>query len=187
VAAVAALAAVVLLLVLLRDRAEEARLAGGRERTLAGARATALEDARREAVLRRVCLADLEALRAELEARREAVALLAAPGVRLIRLAPQAAGGGGQAVALIDAAGGRAVLVGHGLAAPAGMDYELWVIRGARKLPAGLLRLDASGALALSVDYTLLADGVDALAVTLEPTGGSPAPTGPIVLLGKAG
>jgi anti-sigma-K factor RskA len=78
-----------------------------------------------------------------------------------------------------------AVLYAAGPPAPQGKDYELWVIRGDRKLPAGLLRTQPTGAILARIDAALLSEGPpDALAVTVESAGGAPQPLGPIVLAG---
>ena len=67
-----------------------------------------------------------------------------------------------------------------------GRDYELWLIRGTRKIPAGLLRGDTTGTLITALDPALLREGLpDALAVTLESAGGHEQPQGPIVAVGK--
>jgi hypothetical protein len=138
-----------------------------------------------ESKARAQCLAELEALRRDVELRREALALLQQPGTQLVALA-QKGGATASANVILHAGAKRAFVLGRGLLAPAGRDYELWVIRGARKIPAGLLRGDASGALVAAIDPTLLGEGApDAIAVTLEAVGGRPQPQGPIVLVGK--
>lgn len=131
------------------------------------------------------CAAQLEAMLHDAEQRREAVALLQLPGTKLVTLAQQ--GGEQGALNVIWHSGvKRGFVLGRGLAAPSGKDYELWVIRGARKIPAGILHGDATGALVSAIDPKLLQDGApDAIAVTLEATGGRPQPEGPIVLVGK--
>ena len=86
---------------------------------------------------------------------------------------------------ILQTATSRAILIGSGLRAPSGGDHELWVIRGDQKIPAGLLRGDETGRLITALDPALLAGSPpDALAVPPEPSGGGPAPRGPIVMLG---
>jgi anti-sigma-K factor RskA len=122
----------------------------------------------------------------ELRNDRAAVALLALPGTKVVPLAPQ--GDAPQrAVALVNVAAHRAVVVGTGLVPQEGKDYELWVIRGDQKLAAGLMRGGPSGTVTVEVDPRLLASGLDALAVTLEPAGGGEQPRGPILLVGAPG
>jgi anti-sigma-K factor RskA len=70
----------------------------------------------------------------------------------------------------------RATLVTHGLpAAPVGKVYEIWIVRAGRPTPAGFLR-GRAGRLSRPVPPGA------AVAVTLEPAGGSRRPTGPLLL-----
>lgn len=79
----------------------------------------------------------------------------------------------------------RGVLVaGNLVPLPAGKQYELWVFSKGKPVPAGVFDADTSGrALVESPDLSAI-DSAENFAVTVEPTGGVPAPTGPIVLLG---
>jgi anti-sigma-K factor RskA len=139
---------------------------------------------------------DLEARQRELTALagaaaegREVADLLAEPGSRVVPLAP-VPGGGGRAAAVVNLAARRAVVVTSALAPQAGKDYQLWVIRGtAAPVPAGFLRFAAGNAAAASgqIDPALLTGAPpDALAVSLEPAGGSRSPT-QVLLVGKLG
>jgi hypothetical protein len=77
---------------------------------------------------------------------------------------------------LLVAPTGEAVLVARGLPSPApGTVYELWVVRRGKALPAGFLR-GRIGPLTRPVPPGA------AVAVSLEPTGGSKRPTGPLLL-----
>lgn len=82
--------------------------------------------------------------------------------------------------------GGEAALVVSGLAAPpAGKAYEVWVIRGETARPAGLFAPRAGTTTVIRLDERV-ASG-DRVGVTLEPSGGSPHPTGkPLVLSARA-
>ena len=63
------------------------------------------------------------------------------------------------------------------LPAQAGKDYQLWVIRGKSALPAGLVH-QLEGGLAIGDFSPTQLDGqVDAVAISLEPAGGSLQPT----------
>ena len=46
-----------------------------------------------------------------------------------------------------------------------------------------MVKPDASGGAVLAFDQALLAGKIDAVAITLEPAGGSPQPRGPILLV----
>lgn len=169
------LVAVVLLVFVARDRA---RLAD--QVQLASATSQRVADERR------TCATDLEHARAEADTQRQALELLSRSGTKLIALAPQ---GDTSRVAgvMLNQESQRAFVVGHGLSAPKGKDYELWIIRGDQKIPAGILHgnPDANGAVLAAIDPNLLDTAPDAIAVTLEATGGALQPAGPIVLVGK--
>ena len=80
------------------------------------------------------------------------------------------------------------VFVAAGLPeAPAGKAYQLWAIAGNNApVSAGVFSVDASGTGSLSVRPLPGVTTVDAFAVTLEPAGGLPAPSGEMYLLGKS-
>jgi len=130
------------------------------------------------------CARDLAEARSDAVLQREALALLASPSTQVVALAPQQAGASITARALVNLPSRAAVLYAAGPPAPSGKDYELWVIRGDKKLPAGLLRTQPSGAILARIDPALLSETPDALAVTVESAGGAPQPLGPIVLVG---
>jgi anti-sigma-K factor RskA len=67
--------------------------------------------------------------------------------------------------------------------APAGKVYELWTISAGQPRPAGLFTVDASGEATHPVAATRAP--VQVFAVTVEPAGGTPAPTGPMILASK--
>jgi len=70
---------------------------------------------------------------------------------------------------------------------PAGRVYQLWTITGTTATSAGLLTPDASGTVRVELPVAGGAARPDAFGLTIEPAGGSSAPTLPIVLLGSAG
>lgn len=105
--------------------------------------------------------------------------LLQAPDARLV--AGDVAGGG-SVVAVVT---GDEALVSASDVADPGDDsvYQLWVLRDGAPRSAGLASVTAGGFELLTSEYR---DG-DALAVTVEPAGGSPAPTtDPVVVLQPA-
>jgi anti-sigma-K factor RskA len=85
-----------------------------------------------------------------------------------------------------EKAGG--LLVAAGLPAPPpGKAYQLWAIAGkGAPVPAGVFTVDARGTGSLRVEPLPGVGRVDVFAVTLEPAGGVPAPTGPMYLAGKS-
>jgi hypothetical protein len=64
--------------------------------------------------------------------------------------------------------------------------YQLWLIPpDGAPVPAGLLGQAGGPVETISLQLPSTLDGVAAVGVSVEPPGGSPAPTGPIVLLGE--
>ena len=69
---------------------------------------------------------------------------------------------------------------------PQGRTYQLWVLTAGAPVSAGLFRPDASGGSSAVFDTPVALPTPAGLAVSIEPEGGVPAPTGDIVLVGKA-
>ncbi|HYE92615.1 MAG TPA: anti-sigma factor [Terriglobales bacterium] len=140
--------------------------------------------ARETARVRQQVLREQATLREEVAAARTVAELLRDPATRVVALnglpaAPSASG----RVVWHDKAGGRLFVTGLP-PAPEGKTYELWTIAGATPRPAGTFDVDANGVASRPVPPA--DDGpVKVFAVTLEPAGGVPAPTGPMVLASK--
>jgi len=132
------------------------------------------------------CLHDLGASRADGEKLRTVVALLQSPSSKVLAFAPQPGQPVFAARAVVDLAQHKAMVLSASLPKQAGKDFQLWVLRGSTPESAGLLRGDSSGAVIASIDPALLGSAFDALAVSVEPQGGSPTgkPTGSVVLVG---
>jgi hypothetical protein len=129
--------------------------------------------------------------RGELERRvaeREAtLAAISAPAARVIEMAaarPAAPGGR----MFWDPATDRWTFFAHNLpAVREGREYQLWLVTtDNRKIPAGTFRPDARGAAVVQATYALAADALAAVAVTEEPAGGLPQPSGAIIVAGAA-
>jgi anti-sigma-K factor RskA len=174
VAAAAAAAALLFLGVALREVRRQ-RDAASRAQAEAVAAATERDRLR----------AEVDALARASALQREALALLTRPGARLVRLDPQP-GQTAQAVAVYDPGAGRAVILSSSLPPQEGKAYQLWVIRGtAPPAPAGFLQPGPGGVSAGEVDPAVVAGAPpDALAVSLEPAGGSPSPT-QVLMVGR--
>ena len=128
-----------------------------------------------------------EQLRAELRSQQTVIAILRDPATQVVALAGQAPAPTARARMMWhEKAGG--VFVATGLpAAPAGKAYQLWAIAGSNApVSAGVFTVDASGVGSLSVRPLPGVSTVNAFAVTLEPAGGLPAPSGEMYLLGKS-
>ena len=126
------------------------------------------------------------ALKQEAERRQSVVALLRDPATQVVALSGLAPAPGAKARMLWHATAGG-LLVAQGLPpAPEGKAYELWAIAGTgAPQPAGVFTVDAKGVGGLRVAPIDPAGVVDTFAVTLEPAGGVPAPTGAMYLAGK--
>jgi Anti-sigma-K factor rskA, C-terminal len=79
----------------------------------------------------------------------------------------------------------RGILVAKLAPLPADRQYQLWVFVGGKPVDAGVFDADPTGrALFESKDLAAIRTAEN-FAVTVEPRGGVPQPTGPIVLLGS--
>ena len=69
---------------------------------------------------------------------------------------------------------------------PEGRTYQLWVLTSGAPISAGIFRPDASGGTSIVFDTPVSLPTPAGMAVSVEPAGGVAAPTGEIVLMGKA-
>jgi len=68
----------------------------------------------------------------------------------------------------------------------AGRTYQLWLVTASSKISAGTFQ-PQNGDAVIRATYALPADSLKALAVTEEPAGGVPQPTGPMIMAVTAG
>jgi anti-sigma-K factor RskA len=131
--------------------------------------------------------ARLERQQADLARERAVLALIRDPATQVVPLAGLEPAPAARARMIWNAPQGG-LLVASGLPpAPAGKTYQLWAIAGQRApVPAGVFEVDAEGRGHLQVPPLAGVAGVDVFAVTLEPDGGRPAPTGQMYLAGKS-
>jgi anti-sigma-K factor RskA len=117
----------------------------------------------------------------QLTAANQAIsAVLSAPDAR----ATTARAAGGGTVTLVSSPSReRVVVASSGLPAlPSSKTYELWMMGPAGIRPAGLLRPNATGHIALRI--ATVPSGANRVGLTVEPAGGSAQPTTtPIVVL----
>ena len=121
-----------------------------------------------------------EKLQAQLDA-------MAAASTRSIQLSGQEAQPSASARVFLDAPNRRAFVFFHGLPQNSGdQSYQLWIIRSDQPAPIGVGVFDVSpsGEGRISLENLPVDTDIKAFAVTLEPRGGVPAPTTPLVLLG---
>ena len=75
--------------------------------------------------------------------------------------------------------------VAHNLPKPRpGRIYQLWLVTANAKISAGTFEPGAQGEAVVRATYELQRDALKAVAVTDEPAGGVPQPTGPFVVIG---
>jgi Anti-sigma-K factor rskA len=122
---------------------------------------------------------------AELAALRQRLGLVTSPAVEVMPLRPvegeTAAAPGSRGVLYVAADHQHWFLSVDGLP-PAGpeRDYQLWFIAGGKPVPAGTFDLEPGAPANLSAPT--MPAGTELAAITVEPAGGAPQPTGPMVL-----
>jgi hypothetical protein len=111
--------------------------------------------------------------------------LVAQPEARTVALAGQGPAAGARGRAVWNPATREAVLVASGLdPAPPGRSYELWVMTDGAPTPAGAIVVGPDGRAAFRLPALEQTSRVKTFVVTLEPSSGSPVPTGPAILSG---
>ena len=82
---------------------------------------------------------------------------------------------------VVEVGDGRAVLMAENLPpAPEGEVYEVWLMRSGVPEPDGLFQPRNEGDAAMPIEGSI--KGAEAVAITVEPSGGSPAPTSDVLL-----
>ncbi len=118
----------------------------------------------------------------EQTARQRAATILSASDVTYTALAGVMPAGVARARVYVSPTRGM-LMAAEGLPAlPSGRVYQLWSIVAGQPVSGGVFELDASGRAQVLADAP--PGAAAAFAVTIEPTGGVPAPTGDKVLLG---
>jgi anti-sigma-K factor RskA len=115
-------------------------------------------------------------------------AVFMAPVVNNVDLAGQPVAPGASARAFWSRSRGVVFAANNLPALPAGKTYQLWFVPGnAAPVSAGLITPDATGAATVHfITPPTTPEKIAAMAVTLEPEGGVPAPTGDKYLVGLA-
>lgn len=129
-------------------------------------------------------LAEADTTAARLADLKSDLEVLSGPGSSVHSLAGTGPSPGARARVFLDPATGRAILFAYDLPLLQPSDvYELWAIHDGTPRPAGTFRPGEGGRARLEITDRSLVEGVDALAVTVEPAPGTAAPTGPMVLI----
>ena len=127
------------------------------------------------------------ALKANIDRERAFIALLRDPSTEVVALAGLKPSPEARArMFWNERAGGYFVAAGLPVP-PSGKTYQLWAIAGKNApVSAGVFGVDAKGTGGLHVPQLAGVGKVEVFAVTLEPAGGLPAPSGEMYLAGKS-
>lgn len=128
---------------------------------------------------------EVAALREQVARERQALALLRDGATRVITLAGLDPSPKAQGRMIWNEREGGVFVAANLPPAPPGHAYELWAIAAGTPVPAAVFAVDAEGAGGARVAPLPGGRKADQFAVTLEPSGGVPAPTGPTVLASK--
>lgn len=110
--------------------------------------------------------------------------ILSAPDLARIDLAGQAKAPTAIARAFWSRAQGLVLTATRLPELPAGRTYQLWVLTDGAPISAGIFQPDASGVASVVFDTPVSLPTPRGMAVSVEPAGGVPAPTGDILLVG---
>jgi anti-sigma-K factor RskA len=111
--------------------------------------------------------------------------ILGAPGTIRVALAQQPGTSAGRAAVLYNARMGMVVCAGQLAEAPADKSYQLWIVP-ATGAPMSLGIMSSMDPAKLMTAHIQPGIEAKAFAITVEPKGGMPSPTGPKVLVGLA-
>lgn len=130
---------------------------------------------------------DADQLKAELREQQAVIEILRDPATQVVALGGLPPAPAARARMMWHERAGGLFLATGLPAPPPGKAYQLWAIAGSNApVSAGVLSVDASGMASLTVRPLPGVTAVNAFAVTLEPAGGLPAPSGEMYLLGRS-
>lgn len=112
---------------------------------------------------------------------------LKSPGSRIIPVVAEPRTAVPVAEVYWDTSAGRWVIAANLPPAPSGKVYQLWFVTAKEKISAGLLETDRAGHGFTVVDVPRNLSNLKAVAITLEPSGGSPQPTTQPLAVGSVG
>jgi hypothetical protein len=118
--------------------------------------------------------------------RDSMIAAMTGPDVKVVQLMNQ---GAQQPVGRMmwNRASNDWIMVTYNIRPPKpGMTYQVWLVTADAKISAGTFKPDATGKTMMHARYALDRNALRSVAVTEEPEGGMPAPTGPMVIAGAA-
>jgi anti-sigma-K factor RskA len=128
---------------------------------------------------------ELAASREEVRQARQALEVLAAPGVQSVVLAGLGPTPGATGHTYVNPQSRDALFYAFNLP-PLARDktYQLWFIASGKPVSAGTFAVDPRGTASVRVEQVSDVKDIQLWAVTIEPQGGVPQPTGPMVLKG---
>ena len=134
-----------------------------------------------------VAKATTTTLQTEIASRDEVIALISAASTQVVELASTGAKAPG-ARAFVNRDRRHYMITAHDLGtAPNGRIYQLWLLtKSGAPVSAALFNTDGAGRALVHADVPLDGANLAGLAITEEPAGGSPQPTGAILVAGYA-
>lgn len=154
---------------------------------LAQARTTGVRTEERDAARAALTAATASStqLASQLASRESLVASMTGAQVRVVEMVSTAQLAPGARM-FWDRLSNRWTLITHDLQpVQSGRTYQLWLVTArAEKISAGTFNTDAQGRAVVQATYALAEQDLAAIAITEEPEGGSPQPTGAILVAG---
>lgn len=129
---------------------------------------------------------DLQTTQEQLKHDQEVIAMFTAPDTKVMPLNGTAMAPQANARLAYNKAGSAMMIVNGLQPAPAGKDYQIWFIVEGKPMPGGVFQPDAKGHVEMRAQLPAQALAASAFVVTLEPQGGTQAPTGEKYLLSTA-
>ena len=129
---------------------------------------------------------DLQITQERLKREQEISLMFTAPDTRLATLSGTEMAPSARARLAYNKSGDAMMIADELPPAPAGKDYQIWFIADGKPVPGGVFKPDARGHVEMHDRIPAAARAASAFAITLEPQGGTPAPTGQKYLLGSA-
>jgi anti-sigma-K factor RskA len=129
--------------------------------------------------------ASREMVKTSASEREALVAAMAGPDVKIVPLSSKSATRMGRMFWNPSSNDWTMVVYTMGPPKP-GMTYQVWLITDSTKISAGTFQPDSTGHAFMQAKYALDRNALKAVAVTEEPAGGMPSPTGPIIVSGSA-
>ncbi len=127
----------------------------------------------------------VQELESELRSTAQKIRVFESPDVQVVDLKGLEPSPNSNGKVVWDPLQNRAIFYAFDLPqAPSDKDYQLWMIRGSQPIDAGIVSVDAKGYGVSSIETISDSANLSAFAVTLEPKGGVPQPTGAMYLLG---